>query len=472
MLCVTHLPRSRPSPTRSSSVRKEERGGRTVAGSTLLLDDARVHELSRMLAGVGESAHARRHAAELLAGRARSARVEARRRLMGRRPHAARTRRRHRAASGPRTKDLARRIQPRRHRGHRPSGSRPRRGRQPGRGGRRRGRRTRPSRSRVVTRTRVRCVSSRPGIPLLDDVGPDGHGRGPRRRRDRAPRRRALARRREARRRAAPRRRDDRGAHGRRHAPVSAPSCGASRRTRSQYIEQEAELTFEPLAVPPLRTKIHGRHALVVVRGHDYQHDLRGAAAVHQRVPARAHRGRRRRRRAARVRVASPTSSSATSTRSPTARCTAAPSSCTTCTPTDARRVASSCVDAGRAVRGVRRRGHERGRRDAARVRGGRVAHRRGRNARDDGRVPRQGPPRHGVDVPHAPAARPRARRRQGREPALREPDPAPRPAPARRVGAARRGRDGHRVRLVPRVPRTASGSAFSDFWRTVRGWF
>jgi DNA repair protein RecN (Recombination protein N) len=47
-------------------VHKEERGGRTHAQAALLLDDARVHELSRMLAGVGESAHAQRHARELL----------------------------------------------------------------------------------------------------------------------------------------------------------------------------------------------------------------------------------------------------------------------------------------------------------------------------------------------------------------------------------------------------------------------
>jgi uncharacterized membrane-anchored protein len=41
-----------------------------------------------------------------------------------------------------------------------------------------------------------------------------------------------------------------------------------------QYVEQEADITFEPLVVPPLRTKIGGRHAMVVVRGHDYKHDL------------------------------------------------------------------------------------------------------------------------------------------------------------------------------------------------------
>ena len=37
-----------------------------------------------------------------------------------------------------------------------------------------------------------------------------------------------------------------------------------------------------------------------------------------------------------------------------------------------------------------------------------RAAHRRGRHPRHDGRVPRQGPPGHGVDVPHPPAARAR----------------------------------------------------------------
>jgi uncharacterized membrane-anchored protein len=42
-----------------------------------------------------------------------------------------------------------------------------------------------------------------------------------------------------------------------------------------QYIDREADLTFEPLDLPELRTKVRGRHALVVVRGHDYKHDLR-----------------------------------------------------------------------------------------------------------------------------------------------------------------------------------------------------
>jgi uncharacterized membrane-anchored protein len=41
-----------------------------------------------------------------------------------------------------------------------------------------------------------------------------------------------------------------------------------------EYIRKEARLTFEPLTLPPLHTKFAGRHALVVVRGHDYRSDL------------------------------------------------------------------------------------------------------------------------------------------------------------------------------------------------------
>ncbi len=40
---------------------------RTVATATVVEGDERVAELSRMLAGLGESSHARKHAAELLA---------------------------------------------------------------------------------------------------------------------------------------------------------------------------------------------------------------------------------------------------------------------------------------------------------------------------------------------------------------------------------------------------------------------
>ena len=50
-------------------------------------------------------------------------------------------------------------------------------------------------------------------------------------------------------------------------------------RNTLEYIDKEAEQTFEPLVLPPLRTKIRGRQALVVVRGLDYKHDLRALRA-------------------------------------------------------------------------------------------------------------------------------------------------------------------------------------------------
>ncbi len=42
-----------------------------------------------------------------------------------------------------------------------------------------------------------------------------------------------------------------------------------------EFIRREAPGAFEPVELPPLRTKFKGRHALVVVRGHDYRSDLR-----------------------------------------------------------------------------------------------------------------------------------------------------------------------------------------------------
>jgi uncharacterized membrane-anchored protein len=41
-----------------------------------------------------------------------------------------------------------------------------------------------------------------------------------------------------------------------------------------EYIGREARMTFEPIVLPPLRTRCEGRHALIVVRGHDYKSDL------------------------------------------------------------------------------------------------------------------------------------------------------------------------------------------------------
>ena len=42
-----------------------------------------------------------------------------------------------------------------------------------------------------------------------------------------------------------------------------------------EYIRNEAELTFAPLQIPPLKADFQGRHALIVVRGIDYREDLR-----------------------------------------------------------------------------------------------------------------------------------------------------------------------------------------------------
>jgi len=50
-------------------------------------------------------------------------------------------------------------------------------------------------------------------------------------------------------------------------------------RNTLEYIDKEAEAAFEPLVLPELRTTLRGRHALVVVRGLDYKHDLRALRA-------------------------------------------------------------------------------------------------------------------------------------------------------------------------------------------------
>lgn len=41
-----------------------------------------------------------------------------------------------------------------------------------------------------------------------------------------------------------------------------------------EYIRREARPMFEPIVIPPMVTEFRGRHALVVVRGHDYKDDL------------------------------------------------------------------------------------------------------------------------------------------------------------------------------------------------------
>jgi DNA repair protein RecN (Recombination protein N) len=71
VLCVTHLAQVAAFAGTQIVVEKTVehvgRRERTVASAGVVDGDARVSELSRMLAGVGDSSHARRHAAELLA---------------------------------------------------------------------------------------------------------------------------------------------------------------------------------------------------------------------------------------------------------------------------------------------------------------------------------------------------------------------------------------------------------------------
>jgi DNA repair protein RecN (Recombination protein N) len=71
VLCVTHLAQVAAFADVQVVVEKVVVGSgkaseRTVASASVVDGDARVVELSRMLAGVGDSSHARRHAAELL----------------------------------------------------------------------------------------------------------------------------------------------------------------------------------------------------------------------------------------------------------------------------------------------------------------------------------------------------------------------------------------------------------------------
>jgi DNA repair protein RecN (Recombination protein N) len=65
-LVVTHLAQVAAFADAQVVVEKRERGNRTVASAQGVAGEERVRELSRMLAGVGESTHARSHAAELL----------------------------------------------------------------------------------------------------------------------------------------------------------------------------------------------------------------------------------------------------------------------------------------------------------------------------------------------------------------------------------------------------------------------
>ena len=66
VLCITHLAQVAACANAQVVVRKAERGGRTTSTARIVANEDRVAELSRMLAGVEDSDHARRHAEELL----------------------------------------------------------------------------------------------------------------------------------------------------------------------------------------------------------------------------------------------------------------------------------------------------------------------------------------------------------------------------------------------------------------------
>jgi DNA repair protein RecN (Recombination protein N) len=67
VLCVTHLAQVAAFADAHIVVSKREIGGRTVATASRVVGAERIAELSRMLAGDGDSVNARRHARELLA---------------------------------------------------------------------------------------------------------------------------------------------------------------------------------------------------------------------------------------------------------------------------------------------------------------------------------------------------------------------------------------------------------------------
>ena len=89
----------------------------------------------------------------------------------------------------------------------------------------------------------------------------------------------------------------------------------------------------------------------------------------------------------------------------------------------------------------------------------------------DAGRVPRQGPLRHGQHLPHPAAGRRQARRRQGGQPALPGPHLQPQPGAHAHRGAARPraalwSTDGGRALLQ------VLGARIDDLWSSIQGVF
>ena len=153
---------------------------------------------------------------------------------------------------------------------------------------------------------------------------------------------RAVARRREARGRRARHGGGDRTAHGGSAPADRHRAARRSPRNTLEFIDKEAEQTLRAAAAPAAqdedpRPPGARRRARARLRARSP-----GAARVHPRVPARADRGRRRRRRAARLRPHPRHHHRRLRLALARSRCTAAPSSCTTCIPTGARRASSA----------------------------------------------------------------------------------------------------------------------------------
>ena len=174
-----------------------------------------------------------------------------------------------------------------------------------------------------------------------------------------------------------------------------------------EYIQREAKLTFEPILLPPLRTEIKGRHALVVVRGHDYRSDLAALKPYlreYQPVLIGVDGGAD-----ALLEIGFKPDIIIGDFDSVSDRALRCGAELIHHVHLDGRAPGrENLLEWGVAVRGVRDRRHQRGRRDAPGVRGRGEADRRGGNARDDGGVPRQGPEGDVVDVPHPAPARAR----------------------------------------------------------------
>ena len=219
----------------------------------------------------------------------------------------------------------------------------------------------------------------------------------------------------------------------------------AARQVRAQHARRSSTRSgrCSPRAsgLPAVRTEMHGRHVLVVVRGYDYKADLDalrpyiremrpvligvdgGADAIIEAgLQARRHRRRHGLGHATR-------------------RCAAAPSSSCTRTRTGRapgmeRLTALGLTGTPWPLQATSE--------DLALLLPyelGRGPHRRRRHAREPRRVPRQGPQGDGLVVPRPAEGRAEARGRQGREQAVPQLRPPARPHPARR----RRARDDHR---------------------------